>query len=132
MARNKATDGKPVEEGNGIEHNSASRKKIMSECAHQMREIKSQRAELNEQASDIRSRLRDNGIDVKSFEAALRLADMEDEGARDVYIDGLREAFAALGIGQQLSMFDGDDDGDDVRPAFLKDKHATHTEVGNA
>lgn len=100
MARNLT-----AEAAHPTNHNAADRSKVMTECATEMRRIKDSRSELNKQAGDIRQRLRDNGIDVKSWEAALRLADMEDDGARDTYLDGLREAFQALGVGAQAAMF---------------------------
>jgi hypothetical protein len=87
-------------------HNVDELKKIRRECAAGMREIIEQRKDLNEQAGDIRERLRDNGIDVKSFMAGLRLVDMEDVAARDNYIDGLRLTFEALGQGEMADMVD--------------------------
>ena len=84
------------------DHNVKSRAVIMTECATEMRRIKTERKELNEQAGDIRKRLRDVDINVKAWEAALRISDMDDVEARDAYMDGLREAFEALGVGQQM------------------------------
>ena len=83
-------------------HSLKSRTNIQQECATEMRRIKATRKELNEQAGDIRKRLRDVDINVKAWEAALRISDMEDVEARDAYMDGLRESFEALGVGQQM------------------------------
>lgn len=112
-----AVDGGKPDNGPSIEHNSKERAKIISECGTQMKSIMSQRKDLNEEASEIRERLRDNGIDVKSFMAALRLSEMDDTNARDNYLDGLKESFRALGMGGQLDWVDqvtdlGGDSGD--------------------
>ena len=69
--------------------------------------LQGERKELNEQAGDIRTRLKDSLIHVPSFMAALRIEDMSDDEARDAYLEGLRESFEALGVGGQLSMFGG-------------------------
>lgn len=128
MAR-KLNQTTPADDGPTKGHNVADRTKVMSECAHRMREIQKQRQSLNEDAGGVRERLKDNGIDVKSFMAALRLADMEDTSARDTYIDGLREAMEVLGVGTQLDMFGehkaaDDAEDDDLRPSFLRDQDA--------
>jgi hypothetical protein len=83
-------------------HNSGERAKIMQECAEQMRGIKAERKELNDRAGEIRKRLEDAGINVKAWEAMLRIADMDDQAARDSYVDGLQEAYSALAPGQTL------------------------------
>ncbi len=103
----KAVDGGKADNPPAPEHNSKERGKIIAECAVEMRSIIKVRKQCNDDAGDIRERLRDNGINVPSFQAALRLAEMEDGAARDTYIDGLKEAFTALGIGQQSEMFAG-------------------------
>ena len=72
-----------------------------------MTRIQADRKVLNEQAGDIRTRLKDSSIHVPSFMAALSIKEMGDDEARDAYLDGLRESFEALGVGAQLSMFDG-------------------------
>lgn len=87
-----------------IGHNAADEARIRLECAQGLRQIKAERRALNEQAQEIRERLRNNNIDVKSLEAAIRILDMKDSNARDVYVDGLRLSFEALGYGEQASM----------------------------
>ena len=69
--------------------------------------LQGERKELNEQAGDIRTRLKDSSIHVPSFMAAMRIKEMGDDEAREAYLEGLRESFEALGVGGQLSMFDG-------------------------
>lgn len=86
-------------------HNSGERAKIMQECAEEMREIKAARSELNERASEVRERLENAGIHVKAFEAMLRITDMDDQAAQDSYLDGLREAAAALQPGENGELF---------------------------
>lgn len=83
----------------------SNRNALIQECAQDMLEIKRQRAELNEQAADIRERLRDAGVQTRAFDYALRVQQMEQE-ARDEYMDSLRESFGALGIGGQLNFLD--------------------------
>jgi uncharacterized protein (UPF0335 family) len=104
-------------------HNAKALDDIRRECAVRMREINSERKDLNEDATAIRERLRDNGIDVKGFMAALRLADMEDVPARDTYLDELRLSMSALGLGQQGDLFQADKgptpDAEPKKPAFL-------------
>lgn len=99
-------------EGNGADsankqHNVKEINKVIRECATEMTRIKAARQELNEQAGDIRERLRDAGVEVSSFNFALRVRDMEDE-ARANYIDWLRVSFEALGVGAQGMLFPED------------------------
>ena len=89
------------------DHNVKSRNALITECAAEMTRIQADRKVLNEQAGDIRTRLKDSSIHVSSFMAALQIKAMGDDEARDAYLDGLRESFEALGVGAQLSMFDG-------------------------
>ena len=89
------------------DHNVQSRNAIITECAAAMAIIQADRKALNDRAGDIRTRLKDSLIHVPSFMAAMRIKEMGDDEARDAYLDGLRESFEALGIGGQLSMFDG-------------------------
>lgn len=121
----KGADGKPAEadQGPGPQHNMDARKVIIQECASGMREINTERADLNERAGDIRTRLRDAGIDVKSFMVALKLEDMAKDD-RETYLDNLREHMAALGIGEQGSLFPD--------PAKMAAKNADFGEAARA
>lgn len=82
-------------------HNVKSRTAILAECGEQFRGIQAERSALNEQAGEIRTRLKEIGVEPKAFMAALRCADMEKEG-QDKYMDTFQEAFNALGSGGQL------------------------------
>lgn len=109
--------------------NSNARYNIISECAHQMNEVKAARADLNEQASDIRQRLRDADISVEAFNFACKVAD-RDQDDRDSFLDGVREQFMARGIGTQGTLFPaGNGEADDPRPGFLKEKTAAKDAV---
>lgn len=133
MARKvKHADREGTAAGDAAKHSAKDRSVIIQECAASMRRIQDERATLNEDAGGIRQRLKDAGIDVKSFMAALRLSDMEDAEARDTFLDGLRESAAALGIGETLDWVEeaakaraaeakksGDDD---PRPRFLRER----------
>jgi hypothetical protein len=85
-------------------HNIANLNEVIRECAGEMLQIKRERGDLNERAGDIRTRLKDAGVQTAAFDFALRVKDMEQE-ARDSYLDSLQVNFDALGIGGQLSMF---------------------------
>ena len=87
--------------------NADARADVMRECASDMEDIIEQRHAINQKAGKIRERLRECGHDVPSFMAALRLKGMEDDAARDTYIEGLREAFLTLNIGTQGQLFSG-------------------------
>ena len=66
-----------------------------------MLEIKEERKGLNERAGDIRTRLKESGIQTKAFDFAVRCYEMEQE-ARENYMDSLSLVFDTLEIGQQL------------------------------
>ena len=128
--RNTGVDGKPADDGQAsYVARTEERTKIIQESAAGMKAINAERAELNERAGDIRERLRDAGIDVKSFMVALKLEEMESDD-RATYLDNLREHMAALSIGEQGSLFPDPairkardmDFGEDVRPSHLIEK----------
>ena len=105
-----ARDLKPNGEGAANpEHNVADLKKLINECADGMTTIQKARADLNEDAGDIRKRLRDAGVEVKAFDAALRIRHMEAE-ARAQYTDSLQLAYEALSVGDQGSLLLGDEE----------------------
>lgn len=83
-------------------YNSKARLKIKHQCAVAMRDIKAKRKELNEEMADIRTRLRDNQMDPKALEAAMRVWDMDDENARDTFLTELQESYESLGAGGQM------------------------------
>lgn len=138
MARGRkrnGADGAP-EQSEGIANTTAgsnvrSLDTIRQECAQAIREINAQRAELNEEMGGIRERLRNAGIEPRSFMLALRIADMEDHAARDKHIEEIAETCRALGVGMQGSLFPEKpaaqpaeaEDEPDPRPAFLKQRH---------
>ena len=91
-------------EGANKDHNVKDLNKLILDCAKEMIEIKSERQGLNERAGEIRKRLRDSGVETKAFEFAVRVSEMEQE-SRDNYVDWLKVSFAALGVGEQGSLF---------------------------
>jgi uncharacterized coiled-coil DUF342 family protein len=119
MTRKKSNGNEQSLEAQAAQHNAGMRKDIMRECAESMRGIKAQRSELNEQAGDIRKRLRDCAINVKAWEAMLRLADLDDDTARNDYIDGLREAHDALMPGQTGDLFTPMEAAEKSEPDYL-------------
>lgn len=99
MAKNgKAKDG-PTKD-----HNVGDINKLIRNCAQEMTRIKKERKDLNEQAADIRDKLRESGVQPKAFDFALRLYEQDAE-VRNEYLDNLRLNFEALGIGAQSEMF---------------------------
>ena len=100
----KANGAESAEGTTNAKHNVANLTKVIKECAGEMIKIKRERGDLNERAGDIRTRLKDAGVQTAAFDFALRIQDMEQE-ARDDYLDSLQVNFEALGIGGQLSMF---------------------------
>lgn len=91
----------------GTEHNSGNLKELIQQCAREIEGIRDERAELNERARDIRTRVDDAGISKPAFDYACRLYRMEQE-ARDSYMDSLKLCFDSLGIGGQGDMFPED------------------------
>lgn len=125
-------DGKKADEGDTkITHDAGARRTIILGCTTEMKAIIAERVSLNERAGDIRQRLKDAGIDVKSWMVAIKLEEMGRDD-RDAYLTNLAEHMSALGIGEQGNLFpdpavkkarDMDfGDGEDVRPPHLKDK----------
>lgn len=94
-------------DGANKDHNIADVNKLIRECAKEMAEIKASRKSLNEQAGKIRERISNAGQQTKAFEFACKLAEMDIE-ARNEYMDSLKVANAALGIGEQLMMLPPD------------------------
>ncbi|MGI9490860.1 MAG: hypothetical protein ACR2QF_00380 [Geminicoccaceae bacterium] len=86
------------------DHNVADLKQLIRDCCQSMCSIKAQRQELNDQAGDIRKRLKEAGVTTKAFEFSVRVYEMEGE-ARGNYIDWLKVCFEALGVGEQGMLF---------------------------
>ena len=128
----KANGAESAEGTSNAKHNVANLDKVSKECAATMLQIKRERGDLNERAGDIRTRLKDAGVQTAAFDFALRVQDMEQE-ARDDYLDSLQVYFEALGIGGQLSMFPdaasatAKANGADQAPAKSKPKTAKKT-----
>ena len=102
MAESLKANGK--DDGPTKGHNVADVNKLIRDCASSFLDIKKQRKELNEEAADIRERLRESGVQTKAFDFAVRVMEMEAE-AQAEYLDNLRVNFEALGIGAQSEMF---------------------------
>ena len=120
-----------ADEGRNVtkDHNVGDLKKLIKECAGQMKDIKAERQTLNERAGEIRKRLKDAGVQTAAFDFALRVEEMEEE-ARDSYLDSLRLNFDALAIGAQGSLF-LDDDQPDPEPPTTGTKKSTAKKKAN-
>jgi ribosome modulation factor len=92
------------------EHNAGERAKIMREAAAEIIRLKAQKASIQEQIAEQRGRIKSLDIKAIDFNVAMRLMELEAED-RDKSLDGLREAFEALGVGQQLDWVSGIDYG---------------------
>lgn len=93
-------------DGANKDHNVKDLNKLVSESAREMLAINAQRSGLNVQASEIRKKLREAGIQTKAFDYALKISEMEAEG-RDSYMDSLRLCWGGLQIGEQLDWLAG-------------------------
>lgn len=89
------------------EHNVEALKKLLRECGGEMLKIKERRKELNAEAAEIRQRVKDAGVQVDSFDRALKIAELEAE-ARASYMDSFRVAYEALVEGEQMDWLDAD------------------------
>lgn len=107
MAKRLKADGQAREEAGGTaKHNVQALQKVDRECAEQMLKIRQKRRELNDQAAKIRKRVKDNDLDVDTFNLAVRLLEKDVED-RDKYVDSLRFHFESLDIGEQATLFPG-------------------------
>lgn len=92
----------------GEGHNSQNRDP--NYVADQVRKLDKELEPLEEQAKDIREQMKkkrnhfkaETGITIADFNAARRLAKMEDEGERDTKKDNLATCYNALAQGDQL------------------------------
>ena len=82
--------------------NSAAHRKMQQECAAGLRDIADQRKALNQEAGEIRERLRDAGVEPKAFALVMKMADLEDKSAVNQYMSTLRDGWEALEVGGQL------------------------------
>lgn len=117
-------DPEPNQPANA-EHNMKARADIMREGAAELDRIDKERADLNESASKVRERFKNTGISAKEVEVVRRWRKQE-EGDRAQYLENVKEAMAALGLGEQGSLFvaangDAPEDTKDIRPRFLQD-----------
>jgi uncharacterized protein (UPF0335 family) len=95
----------PTKDEQPVVTNLTSTKKVLRECAAGFEKIDEKRAELNDQAADLRERCRNQGIDPKWLLAALRIKKMEPED-REKADENYAIARDAIGIGMQSSLFD--------------------------
>ena len=131
----KGADGKAVDDGApsaNRDHNMKARAEIMMEVAAGLDRVDDERKLQNEEARELRKRLKENGISKAEFEYMRRLRTKEPDDI-DNTLDNLREAARALLPGQQGKLFPNQDEtaqagaggeDDDVRPGFLASKTA--------
>lgn len=74
---------------------------IIKECAAEFKRIDAARKELNDEAKEVRKRLKNIGIDHNAFRGVEKLRDMEQE-ARNKYMEDLTQVYSVLGISGQL------------------------------
>lgn len=85
-------------------HNVKEIKTAIREVANEVIGLKAERAEIQSQITEAKSRLKGLGIKMADFNAALRLYELETED-RNESIDNLRLAFEALELGGQGGLF---------------------------
>lgn len=103
MARKKKSDTDEESNGNAG-HNVADIKALIRECSAEFLDIAEARKELNEQAGEMRKRLRDAGVDTNAFEYGVKVAQM-DPDAKGNYLDWVRVTFETLDVGGQGALF---------------------------
>jgi uncharacterized protein (UPF0335 family) len=112
-------------------HNSAARDRVQRECDAEMRDIETARAGLNEQAGEIRQRLRDAGVDVKVWMNVRKIKNIEDDTEREAYIDNFKESWKALKVGEMPDWV-GNRETPEGRSAMQKEARTIGREAGRA
>ena len=102
---NMSKSAKPGDDAAPPVTNLSSTKKALAEIAIGFRDIEKQRADLNEYASELRERCRNQGIDPKWLLTAIRVAKMEPED-REKADESYAIARDALGMSLQPSLFE--------------------------
>ncbi len=105
-------------------HNSSANADIIKSVAGKMRDIQTKRKALSEQAAKQRERLKDAGVEKHAFGLVLRIADLEDEAARQNYMDSLAECWGTLGVGGSLdwiTAIESEDAGEPDEPTAPED-----------
>jgi hypothetical protein len=110
--------------GTDPEHNMKARTQIINECARQMNTIKEKRSALNEEASEIRKRLKDAGIGLEAFDFAQKVEARSDDD-RQAFLDDIREQFRARGLGFQSDMGFPEAAASDSAPDYMGDPAGT-------
>lgn len=77
--------------------NAEARDGIITECAEGLARIRATRRGLNEEAADIRKRVKDAEISTEAVDRGVRLLEREEE-AREAYLEQEQLVFAALGL----------------------------------
>jgi len=105
MARQKKDAGAGGASGNAG-HNAALRAETIRDVYRQLQDLEAQRAEISSEISDLKNvRIKgDLGMKIADFNLGYRLYKLEGDDRKTAF-DAIHEAFAALGIGEQLSMF---------------------------
>lgn len=85
-------------------HNVQEIKDTIREVANEVISLKAEKAEIQAQITEAKSRLKGKGIKMADFNAALRLYELDAED-RNESIDSLKLAFEALEIGGQGDLF---------------------------
>lgn len=89
------------------EHNMEARRDAIKKLDRELRPWESQIEEAREEMCTLRQNFKaDTGITIADFNAARRLASMEDDDERRGKIDNFRECYNALMPGEQLNWLD--------------------------
>lgn len=104
MAKKLTADSEKAPSANK-DHNTKERAKIIRECAGAIVQLKGEKAAIQEQITEVRGRVKSLGIKAAEFNVALRFFELDAED-RNESLDGLRECFLALKLGEQLNFLD--------------------------
>ena len=77
---------------------------VIKSAADRIMRLKSEKAEIQAQITEVKSEVKAVGVKMTDFNAALRLYELEAED-RNESLDNLRICFQALGVGEQGQLF---------------------------
>lgn len=104
MAKKLTADGEKSQSANK-DHNTKERAKIIREAVGAIVQLKGEKGAIQEQITEVRGRVKSLGIKAAEFNVALRFFELDTED-RNESLDGLRECFLALKLGEQLNFLD--------------------------
>lgn len=93
--------------------NSAARDEIIRDVTHKCAEIDEKISALQATRREQRGRIKELDLKMADYDAMVRLGKIEDPEVRQRSVDSMQEIFNALEIGEQGSLFGGDEEASD-------------------